>query len=96
VCGSGEDKAHNPILLCDGKHVANKGSSTKKRRKVEVGFHLRCLSPPMKTIPTCDWFCPECVEAKNAAKNATKSPEKDPKGNKEAKKAEEAGEYKEK
>jgi len=23
-------------------------------------FHLRCLMPPMSTVPTGDWFCPNC------------------------------------
>jgi len=27
------------------------------------GWHKFCLQPPMKTIPSSDWFCPICIAA---------------------------------
>lgn len=24
------------------------------------GFHLRCLSPPLRAVPEGDWLCTEC------------------------------------
>ncbi|KAK9709113.1 hypothetical protein K7432_018632 [Basidiobolus ranarum] len=34
------------MLLCDG---------------CNRGFHIYCLRPPLKSIPTTDWFCPRCL-----------------------------------
>ncbi|KAH8876795.1 Tyrosine-protein kinase BAZ1B [Schistosoma japonicum] len=36
------------LLLCDGCNLA---------------FHLYCLRPPLKRVPTGDWFCPTCRPA---------------------------------
>ena len=33
------------MLLCDG---------------CDRGFHIYCLKPPVKKIPTGDWFCVDC------------------------------------
>lgn len=30
------------------------------------GFHLRCLDPPLLTVPEGDWFCPACEAAAEA------------------------------
>ncbi|CAH8556542.1 unnamed protein product [Schistosoma bovis] len=39
------------LLLCDGCNLA---------------FHLYCLRPPLKRVPTGDWFCPTCGPASRA------------------------------
>ncbi|CAH8503608.1 unnamed protein product [Schistosoma turkestanicum] len=39
------------LLLCDGCNLA---------------FHLYCLRPPLKRVPTGDWFCPTCRPASRA------------------------------
>ena len=33
------------MLLCDG---------------CDRGFHMSCLKPPLKKVPTGDWFCHDC------------------------------------
>lgn len=51
------------IILCD---------------ECDKGFHLDCLDPPLKELPTDDWYCPSCklepneVVAPGAAKQAKK------------------------
>jgi len=37
----------NTILLCDGKYCNRE-------------YHLGCLKPPLKEIPSGDWYCPDC------------------------------------
>ena len=36
------------LLLCD---------------KCDRGYHTFCLTPPLKSIPKTDWFCPDCQPA---------------------------------
>jgi len=35
-----------PMLLCDG---------------CDCGYHLKCLSPPLSSIPEGEWYCPTCA-----------------------------------
>lgn len=35
------------LLLCDG---------------CDKGYHIYCLDPPLKSIPSGDWFCPSCLK----------------------------------
>lgn len=44
------------MLLCDG---------------CDRGYHMYCLKPKLKSIPTGEWFCPECKP-----KERTRSPKK--------------------
>lgn len=44
VCGSTEANRLR-MLLCDG---------------CDEGYHLKCLSPPLTSVPAGDWFCPQC------------------------------------
>jgi len=37
------------MVLCDGGHDLS-----------EVGFHIRCLTPPLDHLPAGDWLCPLC------------------------------------
>jgi hypothetical protein len=41
-----------PMLLCDS---------------CDSGWHMKCFTPPIKTRPKGDWFCPNCPLA--ASKN---------------------------
>ncbi|KAL1523034.1 hypothetical protein AB1Y20_017996 [Prymnesium parvum] len=34
------------ILLCDS---------------CDSGYHMHCLSPPLRTVPEGDWYCPDCA-----------------------------------
>ena len=46
-CGSAEDEpGFNDILLCDA---------------CDAGYHMRCLRPPLETVPPGDWFCWQCA-----------------------------------
>jgi len=38
------------MLLCDG---------------CDKGYHMKCLTPPLQTLPEGDWFCSECEKTKN-------------------------------
>ena len=47
ICGSAEDEPGcNEILLCDA---------------CDAGLHMRCLRPPLRTVPPGDWFCAQCA-----------------------------------
>lgn len=41
-----EDEGDNVILLCD---------------ECDYGIHLRCKSPPLKSLPKGSFFCPNCT-----------------------------------
>ena len=30
----------------------------------DAGYHLECISPPLKEIPSCAWYCPKCAQQK--------------------------------
>lgn len=47
VCRWGDDDKGNELLLCDGTGC-------------ERGFHLKCLNPPLESIPQGEWLCPGC------------------------------------
>ena len=32
----------------------------------DQGYHMSCLSPPLKTVPSDDWYCANCLFARNA------------------------------
>ena len=57
VCNSPRIVKGNDILFCDG---------------CDLGFHQRCLSPALTTIPEDDWFCSQCIKRLNKSKGATK------------------------
>ena len=54
------------MLLCDG---------------CDRGFHMYCLKPPLKTVPSGDWFCTNCkpkeTKRTNRIKKRTKVEEKE-------------------
>ncbi|ORX95233.1 hypothetical protein K493DRAFT_301594 [Basidiobolus meristosporus CBS 931.73] len=41
-----KDQNEEALLLCDG---------------CDRGYHMYCLSPPLKVVPKTDWFCPNCI-----------------------------------
>mmetsp|Transcript_24493 Transcript_24493/g.37805 ORF Transcript_24493/g.37805 Transcript_24493/m.37805 type:complete len:954 (+) Transcript_24493:51-2912(+) len=43
------------IILCDGIGC-------------EAEYHLHCLSPPLRKVPSVQWFCPDCKRARAANK----------------------------
>lgn len=53
-CGSGEDSASNPILLCDGSFPGG--------ADCPQAFHLFCLEPviALSDVPAGQWLCPSC------------------------------------
>ena len=48
MCGDQNDEDGNEILLCDGHGCS-------------VGYHLRCLEPPLDAVPEEEWLCPACA-----------------------------------
>ena len=67
-CGSTEDEpGSNEILLCDA---------------CDAGYHMRCLRPPLRTVPPGDWFCPQCAahRRKSAAWEAGARAAREPRG----------------
>jgi hypothetical protein len=51
-CLACQKDAEADLLLCD---------------TCDASYHSSCLDPPLKQIPTGDWFCPHCVEANEAS-----------------------------
>ena len=49
VCGEFDDEEGNDLLLCDGAGC-------------RAAHHLRCLSPPLLSVPAGCWLCPRCTE----------------------------------
>ena len=47
-CGLRHSSKNNAMLLCD-----QPGCS--------AGYHQRCLSPPLASVPAGEWICPECT-----------------------------------
>lgn len=45
VCGS-RAAVRSLMLLCDG---------------CDDGYHMKCLNPPLLSVPSGAWFCPRCV-----------------------------------
>jgi histone demethylase JARID1 len=45
-----KDEDDAAMLLCDG---------------CNRGFHTYCLRPALLTIPTCEWFCVQCLRARS-------------------------------
>ena len=35
--------------------------------KCDNGYHMYCLIPPLKDVPTGDWFCPNCIAREKRA-----------------------------
>ena len=50
VCGDGGEAAGNQILICDGVGC-------------DQPYHMRCLRPPLLSVPVGDWYCPRCTSA---------------------------------
>ncbi|KAK4474043.1 hypothetical protein MN116_003355 [Schistosoma mekongi] len=48
VCGYGDDETN--LLVCDTDSC-------------QACYHLYCLDPPLRSIPKCQWKCPECIRA---------------------------------
>ncbi|CAH8460551.1 unnamed protein product [Schistosoma rodhaini] len=48
VCGHGDDETN--LLVCDTDSC-------------QACYHLYCLDPPLRSIPKCQWKCPECIRA---------------------------------
>uniref|UniRef100_A0A146L8A2 PHD and RING finger domain-containing protein 1 n=1 Tax=Lygus hesperus TaxID=30085 RepID=A0A146L8A2_LYGHE len=46
---SQHDREHE-MLLCD---------------RCEAGYHLDCLTPPLRAVPDGSWFCPRCTDPNN-------------------------------
>ncbi|CAH8829252.1 unnamed protein product [Trichobilharzia szidati] len=46
VCCRGDDETN--LLICDTDTC-------------QACYHLYCLNPPLRSIPKCQWKCPECV-----------------------------------
>ncbi|GIY37505.1 PHD and RING finger domain-containing protein 1 [Caerostris darwini] len=46
VCKNSRSK-RNVVILCDS---------------CDLGYHCECLNPPLKSIPSGQWFCPVCRE----------------------------------
>ncbi|XP_035232302.1 PHD and RING finger domain-containing protein 1-like [Stegodyphus dumicola] len=36
----------------------------------DLGYHCKCLSPPLKSIPSGQWFCPECLAVEERMKKS--------------------------
>ncbi|KFM71794.1 PHD and RING finger domain-containing protein 1, partial [Stegodyphus mimosarum] len=36
----------------------------------DLGYHCKCLSPPLKNIPSGQWFCPECLAVEEKMKKS--------------------------
>lgn len=49
VCGEFDDEEGNDLLLCDGAGC-------------RAAHHLRCLSPPLLSVPAGCWLCPRCTD----------------------------------
>lgn len=48
VCGKGEDTDEaNALLECE---------------RCEEPWHLRCLNPPLTSVPEGEWHCPHCLD----------------------------------
>ena len=47
---------HETCRVCDD------GGSLLICEKCEAGYHLQCLLPPLKEVPSGVWFCPVCCE----------------------------------
>jgi len=45
------DDGGEMLLLCD---------------RCNYAYHMRCLKPPLATVPEGEWFCPECVDEKKS------------------------------
>ena len=50
-CAGTDSIEPNFFVLCDG---------------CPLGMHLQCMQPPRRSVPTGDWFCPNCVCAGNS------------------------------
>ena len=59
-CKGGESCDGNEILLCDGPNCPE-------------AFHMRCLKPPLQSVPEGAWYCPACASQANAKDVASMS-----------------------
>lgn len=55
VCES-RDRAE--VMLICGDESGSSGCG--------VGIHIDCCDPPFEAVPEEDWFCPKCIEARDA------------------------------
>ena len=52
LCGNGDSKPGNEILLCDGLHCV-------------CCYHQQCVRPPMEDVPAGSWLCSSCTATGN-------------------------------
>ena len=51
ICGSADDV--DQLLICDGPACQDPPRE----------YHMRCLDPPLTSVPQGDWLCPHCASA---------------------------------
>lgn len=57
VCQEKHSKRNNEMLLCD---------------RCDKGYHMRCLTPALTTVPAGKWYCPACCTARRGPRKAPK------------------------
>lgn len=55
--------------VCFSKHDR---SSTMLCDICDAEYHMNCLSPPLSSLPSTDWFCPTCVKVITDSDNLVK------------------------
>ncbi|KAJ6624924.1 regulator of chromosome condensation 1/beta-lactamase-inhibitor protein II [Mycena sp. CBHHK59/15] len=48
----------------------DEGEDVLECEKCDAPYHLACLTPPLKSIPEGEWFCPDCEENPGASVGA--------------------------
>lgn len=62
VCGSSD---RGEVMLICGDESGSVGCG--------IGTHIDCCDPPLKDVPSEDWFCPKCVIVISTSSNFTRS-----------------------
>ena len=55
------------------------------------GWHIRCMDPPRKTVPSGDWFCKDCVRRRLSLGTIIEKPTRGKKRKRKSKKRESGG-----
>ena len=55
LCKKQHSTEEDTMLLCDAKD--DDGVTCDKL--TGMGYHMKCLSPPLSAVPAGDWFCPK-------------------------------------
>ena len=71
--GQDEDSYQDQDAGSDGEHtdycnLCKDGGELLCCDTCPLAFHLKCLFPPMKSIPHGNWSCPRCAVCKLCAK----------------------------